>query len=137
MDEAKKLLIQAWLIKAQHDLASAQRLAAGEDPLLDTAIYHCQQAAEKAIKGFLVYHDTRFEKTHDLAILALETSPFTQDFVSLGVESSRLTRYATLFRYPETQMEPAKAEYEQAYQDASEFVSIALALIPAEAHPAA
>ncbi len=135
MDEAKKLLIQSWLIKAQHDLASAQRLALGDDPLLDTAIYHCQQAAEKAVKGFLVYRDKRFEKTHDLAVLALETSPFTQDFALLGSQASRLTRYATLFRYPEMQMEPAQAEYDQAYQDASEFVSIALALIPAEAHP--
>ena len=55
MDEGKKSVVQSWLVKAQHDLASAHRLAEGEDPLLDTAIYHCQQAAEKAIKGFLVY----------------------------------------------------------------------------------
>ncbi len=135
MDEAKKLLIQAWLIKAQHDLASAQRLASGDDPLLDTAIYHCQQAAEKAVKGFLVYRDKRFEKTHDLAVLSLETVPFTPDFASLGNQASRLTRYATLFRYPDVQMEPAQTEYEQAYEDASEFVSVALLLIPAEAHP--
>ena len=39
--------------KARRDLASAIRLLDGEPPYLDTAVYHCQQAAEKALKGFL------------------------------------------------------------------------------------
>jgi hypothetical protein len=38
------------LIKAQHDLQAARALANQTSPLLDVAIYHCQQAAEKAIK---------------------------------------------------------------------------------------
>jgi HEPN domain-containing protein len=29
----------------------------GEEPYLDTAVYHCQQAAEKAIKAYLTYRD--------------------------------------------------------------------------------
>jgi len=62
-------LVQTWLVKAQHDLASARKLSAGPDPYLDVAIYHCQQAAEKAVKGFLVFHDQPFEKTHDVEVL--------------------------------------------------------------------
>ncbi len=69
MDEAKRQLVQSWLIKAQHDLATARKLAADPEPYLDTAIYHCQQAAEKAVKGFLVFHDEEFEKTHNLPLL--------------------------------------------------------------------
>lgn len=42
MDEARRRLIQGWLIKAQHDLATARKLAQDPNPLLDTAIYHCQ-----------------------------------------------------------------------------------------------
>ena len=57
MNEAKRQLVQSWLTKAQHDLASARVLAASAEPLLDTAIYHCQQAAEKAVKGFLAFRD--------------------------------------------------------------------------------
>ena len=53
MDEAKRDLVRAWLTLAQHDLASARKLSTDPDPYLDTAIYHCQQAAEKAVKGFL------------------------------------------------------------------------------------
>jgi len=33
MDDAKRELIQMWLIKAQHDLASARKLAADPDPI--------------------------------------------------------------------------------------------------------
>ena len=51
MTDAKTLLVRSWLIKAQRDLASARVLAANDPPLLDTAIYHCQQASEKAVKG--------------------------------------------------------------------------------------
>jgi len=51
MNETKRQLIESWLTKARHDLTSAQVLGTNPVPLLDTGIYHCQQAAEKAIKG--------------------------------------------------------------------------------------
>jgi HEPN domain-containing protein len=41
----------------------------GDDPYLDTAVYHCQQAVEKALKAFLTYHDTEFEKTHGISLV--------------------------------------------------------------------
>jgi HEPN domain-containing protein len=33
------------------------------------AVYHCQQAAEYSVKGFLVFCDQTFEKTHDIGVL--------------------------------------------------------------------
>lgn len=57
MTDAKAHLVRSWMIKAQRDLASARVLAASDPPLLDTAMYHCQQAAEKAVKGYLVFCD--------------------------------------------------------------------------------
>lgn len=69
MSDAKHELVRLWLLKAQRDLAAAQKIAGREDAYLDVAIYLCQQAAEKALKGFLVFHDQRFEKTHDLSLL--------------------------------------------------------------------
>lgn len=51
MNSAKKELVRSWLIKAQNDLGSAKRLASEPDPYLDTAIYHCQQGAEKSLKA--------------------------------------------------------------------------------------
>jgi HEPN domain-containing protein len=69
MTAAKQELVQNWLTKARSDLVSAMKLADKLDPHLDTAIYHCQQAAEKAIKAVLVFHDRRFEKTHEIEAL--------------------------------------------------------------------
>ena len=51
MDEAAAELVRDWLTRASHDLRAARLLSSTEDPLLDIAIYHCQQAAEKAIKA--------------------------------------------------------------------------------------
>jgi len=80
MSEAKKQLVQSWLTKAQRDLASARVLAASSPPLLDTAIYHCQQAAEKAVKGFLVFCDQEFEKVHDIEVLIQSAVPYEASF---------------------------------------------------------
>ena len=80
MNGIKEELTRNWLIKARRDLLSAGQLAEGCVPLLDTAAYHCQQAAEKAIKGYLVYHDVRFEKTHDLDVLLSQAAEIDPAF---------------------------------------------------------
>lgn len=129
MDDAKLELVAGWLAKARHDLESASRLAAGPDPILDTAIYHCQQAAEKAIKGYLVYCDRVFDKTHDLNVLikaALPFHPGFADWLEVGVE---LTPYATEYRYPGAE-DPDLEEYEQAFRSAARFLDFVLSLLP-------
>ena len=57
MNSGKAELARQWLLKAEHDVASAERLIAGDPPYLDTAVYHCQQAAEKALKAYLTRND--------------------------------------------------------------------------------
>lgn len=66
MDKAKRILIQFWLKKAKRDLSAAQKLA---QELPDIAIYHCQQAAEKALKGFLILHNLEPTETHNINTL--------------------------------------------------------------------
>jgi HEPN domain-containing protein len=41
-------------------------MAAAAPPLFDEAVFHCQQAAEKAPKGFLAFNGCSFRKTHNL-----------------------------------------------------------------------
>ena len=43
MDESATELVRDWLTRASHDLRAARILAAVDNPLLDSAIYHCQQ----------------------------------------------------------------------------------------------
>ncbi len=66
MDKALAQLTCEWLTKALHDLQTARITANATDGPLDTAIYHCQPAAEKAVKGWLTANNVPFEKTHDL-----------------------------------------------------------------------
>jgi hypothetical protein len=62
MSPESLILAQAWLKKASSDLAAASILIHGEQKHLDVGSYHCQQAAEKAIKAYLTARETLFPK---------------------------------------------------------------------------
>ena len=132
---AKLELVQSWLIKAQHDLAAARKLSTEPDPYLDVAIYHCQQAAEKAIKGFLVFHDQPFEKTHDIQVLITLALRHEAGFSNWLEAAVRLTPYATEFRYPSDLLEPDLDEFEQALEAASGLYNFTLSLLPPDLYP--
>jgi HEPN domain-containing protein len=111
MDEARRGLVQGWLIKAQRDLATARKLADDPDPLLDTAIYHCQQAAEKAVKGFLAFHDQTVVKTHDVRFLINQALLLEPAFEEWLEAAECVTPYATAYRYPDEVLEPEHEEF--------------------------
>src|SRR5215471_16514535 len=46
-----------WLTRAQRDFLGAGRALSGEPILADLAVFHAQQAMEKALKAFLAAHD--------------------------------------------------------------------------------
>jgi HEPN domain-containing protein len=128
-------LVQGWLIKALRDLATARKAAAGPDPYLDTAIYHCQQAAEKAVKGFLAFHDEPPPRTHDIELLLSLAIPLEAGFAAWLDAAERLTRYATQFRYPGDVMEPTQDQFDQALTDAEGLYRFVLDTLPAVVHP--
>lgn len=68
-ESAKAADAAAWFRLSWNDLAAADH-ALGAGPSLHTdSVFHAQQAAEKAMKGFLTWHDRRFRKTHNLVEL--------------------------------------------------------------------
>lgn len=103
-------LAKVWLAKAHSDLATARLLIKGNERYFDTGSYHCQQAAEKAIKAWLTMNEVVFAKTHSLEILltlCLPSAPHLQDFMRHAQE---LTPFATEFRYPGDTFEPSADE---------------------------
>lgn len=114
--DVKHALVRNWLLKARRDLLSAKRLARGKDPYLDTAIYHCQQAAEKAIKGWLVYYDQSFVKTHDLRLLVTMASEVEPKFIKWLNVAEQISPYATAYRYPGEILEPGIGEFKQTFK---------------------
>lgn len=135
MDEAKFNSTKSWLIKARNDLASAKKLAGKPEPCLDTAIYHCQQTGEKALKAFLVFHDRVFEKTHDLRLLVNLAEEVDSRFHDCLKQAALLVPYATEYRYPGEFLEPEPAEFHEALDAASRLYEFVLSLLPQDFHP--
>jgi HEPN domain-containing protein len=118
MDEAKRELVQSWLAKASHDLEAARLLGSDQTGLLDIAVYHCQQAAEKAPKGYLVAWDVRPGKTQDVGRLLGKAAEIEPEFGTWLDAAQRLTPFATEFRYPGVDEAPSQEDYEEAVDDA-------------------
>jgi HEPN domain-containing protein len=122
MDEATRAEVAAWLAKARRDLDSARRLLSGDPPYRDTAAYHCQQAAEKALKGLLAALAIPFPKTHDLTILVGLLEAHIENAERWKEAAIILTPYSTLFRYPDACPEPSD-------DDVAEALSMATSLV--------
>ena len=103
-------LAKIWLAKAHSDLATAKLLIQGAERHLDTGSYHCQQAAEKAIKAWLTAQEVVFAKTHSLEILVNLCVPSSPEFQRFLPHAFRLTPFATEFRYPGDVFEPSPEE---------------------------
>jgi len=97
----KTEILQQWIDKAKDDLRVAEYLSAMHYPTPDEIIcFHCQQSAEKYLKGFLVSHDIEPEKTHNLKDLLKTCQEYNTEFSTLSSEAFILTKYAMLPRYP-------------------------------------
>jgi HEPN domain-containing protein len=116
-------LHESWLLKANNDLTSSKKLMKGEDAVLDTAIYHTQQCAEKALKAYLAYKQHPIEKTHDVEYLIELCSEYDPEFGNLIEESEKLNPYSTFFRYPGPVLEPEKEDVYEAIEIAKKILA--------------
>lgn len=120
---------EVWLIKAENDLNSARRLSESSDPILDTAIYHTQQSAEKALKAYLAFKAQPIQKVHDIEILLDSCSKFNENFNQFVDDADILTPYNVAFRYPGPDIEPHGEEVAEAIEKAEGILSFVKQLI--------
>ncbi len=98
---------------AEADLSSAEFLQNMRSIPTEIICYHCQQSAEKYLKGFLALNSEEIKRTHDLVILNKECCKYDEDFETIEEECLMLTDYGVNIRYPfpmdinETDMEVA------------------------------
>ena len=123
---------RSWFTKARDDLRAASVDMEAEPPLLEDALFHCQQAVEKAMKGFLTWHDQPFRKTHSLAEFGLTCSKLDPSLESILRRTAGLSEYATIYRYPGESVPPSPEEAAGARELAEEVLSQLLARLPAE-----
>jgi HEPN domain-containing protein len=106
---------------------------AADPPAPEDALYHCQQAAEKALKGFLAWHDQPFPKTHDLGKLGKQAVELDQTLEPLIDEVVEYTKYAWMFRYPGDVEEPSVVEAVTVLHRVRGFVEAMTIRLPQEA----
>lgn len=135
MGKTHNEIVLSWFAIAKRDLDSARRLTTDPDPYLDTAIYHYQQAAEKAVKGFLVFHNQDFPKTHDVRKVIAIAETIEPRFGAWLDAGELLTPFATAFRYTDDILEPSQDEFDQALKSAADLYAFVLSLLPTETHP--
>ena len=93
--------ILEWFRFADNDLLSAERLTTFYPVHMQLVCYLCEQAAEKYLKGFLVYNGiTEPPKIHELDKLCDLCAEFGIDFSELERACDTLTRYGVQPRYP-------------------------------------
>lgn len=105
--------VKAWMHKATNDLRGAQVDLAAAPPLIEDALFHCQQAVEKALKAFLTAHEQVFRKTHDLDELGRACETLDPSLGAFLTPARALTVFAWEFRYPgDTSAPPVEEAHE-------------------------
>ena len=134
-ESARTAETRAWFTKATRDLRAADALLALNPPLLGEVVFHCQQAAEKAMKGYLTWHDCPFGKTHDLAVIGGLCVERDQGLEPICRRAERLSVFAWVFRYPGDPEEPAIDDVRNALAVAREVLEAILSRLPGELRP--
>ena len=96
---------QRWLRQAEHDL----RIAGGHHERADysDACFMAEQAAQKALKAFLMWQGQRSVPLHSVAQLAARCAQFDPDFAAHITTGRILDQYYIPTRYPDALAPPA------------------------------
>lgn len=99
-EEVRLEFTREWVQKAESDFkAAGLLLKAGDDYLFQVA-FHAQQAAEKYLKAFLVWHQIEFPKTHDIGKLITLATDVVPGLADILEKATTLTPFGVDFRYP-------------------------------------
>ena len=131
-DPAHVLATQAWFIKAKEDLREAEFVLTASPPFVGSSLNHCQQAVEKAMKGFLTWREIPF-LTDDLQQLRGLCVDADAELLESLRKVDQLAEYAWRFRYPNDLEEPSVDQATDTLRFAARVVGAVLARVVADA----
>jgi len=114
---------QAWITRAENDLLNIRNNLAAKVTPWDTVCFHAQQAAEKALKAFLVARGETPPHTHDLVFLLSQCETYDATLGNLAQGCEQLTYYGVHSRYPDDIYEPQESEARELARLAEEIVA--------------
>ncbi|MGI8827899.1 MAG: HEPN domain-containing protein [Chloroflexota bacterium] len=106
----------------------------GAASLLSDSTFHCQQAAEKAMKGFLAWHNVPFRRVHSLEEIGEQCLQIEPELRQILDRAVPLTEYAWKFRYPGELAEPTATEAQNALATAHAVYQAVLDSLPRDVH---
>ena len=89
-----------WFDYGDADLETAEHLLTMHHLRFEIICFHCQQAAEKYLKGYLLYNGIFPPKIHDLDKLCEMCVEYNTEFESIYTECEGLSDYGVQPRYP-------------------------------------
>ncbi|MDR2491185.1 MAG: HEPN domain-containing protein [Spirochaetaceae bacterium] len=103
---------ESWIdrAKSSYELSKA---VISNDIYFEDLCYQAQQAAEKSLKGLMIYYGMETEFTHNIGLLLNELEKYTEIDDSIK-NTMNLTNYAVQTRYPGEYNDITKTEYEEA-----------------------
>ena len=124
-----------WISKAAQDLRRVHILSAADPSDIEGVLFHAQQAAEKVLKAFLVWHDVPFRKTHGLEEIGAQCASIDPTLANLIQRGEALTVYAWRFRYPGAPYQPDLEEAKAAADLAERVFEEIANRLPADTRP--
>ncbi len=113
-DDPQRTVVRQWINKADADYRVAERLLRDVDPFRGIITFHCQQAVEKFLKGFLVTRGVEFPKTHDIEELLNLMAPVAPLLATSLGDAKELTPYGAETRYPGDSPDPLPGQEQTA-----------------------
>ncbi len=119
-----------WIAKAKNDLLNADNNLKAEEIPFDTVCFHCQQAAEKLLKAYLVANGKSYPISHDLVLILEEILPMNSSAEILRDDLALLMPYAVEIRYPDDWFMPTEEDAKEAREAVSRVLSWLQNVIP-------
>lgn len=120
-----------WLAKAKNDLLNADNNLKSAEIPFDTVCCHCQQAAEKFLKAYLVANGSSYPISHDLILILEQIVPLNASAEVLRDDLALLMPYAVEVRYPDDCFMPTAEDAKEAREAGSHVVSWLQNAVPA------
>lgn len=127
---ASDRIVGEWLLKAENDIAVAERLLSDDAPFTNAIAFHCQQAAEKYLKALLTHWRMEFPKTHVLATLLKLIESRDAELTSSLFDVVILTPYGVALRYPGNRPDVSLEEAREAVRLARKARETIMPLLP-------
>lgn len=123
-------IARQWLAKARNDLLNADNNLKAEEVPFDTVCFHCQQAAEKLLKAYLVGNGQPYPITHDLFLILEKILALKTDADQLRNSLAILMPYAVEIRYPDEWFMPSEQDAKEARDAATHVLQWLMDALP-------